>query len=114
MRTFALLLIFAFGGCAFIDRSEERGVEQRLKQAGFEVVPTTPAELARITPYEVAGKVRAGRVVYRYADPEKGRLYEGGEREYERYRDATLRLQARRVSNLAQIGPRRTTGPLLW
>ncbi len=114
MRSLLLLSLLSVVGCAAVERSEERGTENRLRQAGFKVVPATTAELAKIPPYKVEGKMRAGGVIYRYADPGRGHLYEGGPAEYERYREITLNTQERRVTNLAQIGPRRTTGPLLW
>jgi hypothetical protein len=114
MRSLLVVFVLGLAGCSALERSEERGTESRLRQAGFRIVPATPADLAKIPSYKVEGKMRAGRVIYHYADPRRGRLYEGGSEEYERYREITLNTQERRVTNLAQIGPRRTTGPLLW
>lgn len=114
MRYLFLFVVLTLAGCAAIDRSEERGIEYRLKLAGFKVVPANPEQLSRMTPYKMEGRVKNGRALYRYADPAKGRFYEGGRREYERYRKIAVDTQIRRVGNLNQIGPRRPTGPLVW
>lgn len=110
----AVLALYSLSGCALLERSENRGVECRLRQAGFKVTPTEPAAMAYLPPYEVKAGTKAGRIVYQYADPRKGRLYEGGRAEYVRYRDLAIATQERRVTNLTQIGPRRPLGPLLW
>lgn len=114
MRNLLLFAVLTLAGCTAIERSEERGIEYRLKLAGFKVVPAGSQELARMAPYKMEGRMKNGRAVYRYADPERGRFYEGGSREYERYRKIAVDTQIRRVSNLNQIGPRRPTGPLVW
>lgn len=114
MKGLLCFALFALAGCAALDRSEERGVEYRLKLAGFKAVPAGAQELAKITPFKLEAWQKEGRVIYRYADPNKGRIYEGGSREYQQYRDIARDTQERRVSNLNQIGPRRPVGPLLW
>ena len=109
-----VVLAGLLGGCAALRESEEQGVVDRLKQAGFRPVAVSAEELAQMKPYRLEGKVSQGRIIYRYAETRQGRVFVGGQREYERYRAIEMRTKERRVTNLAQIGPRRTTGPLLW
>ena len=110
----AVLMVGALGGCSTFRQSEERGIEYRLKQAGFKAVPASEEQLAKLTPYKMVSKTQSGRKIYRYADPAKGRYYEGGQKEWENYRMIAQDTQERRVTNLVQIGPRRPIGPLLW
>lgn len=110
----AVLALCGLTSCAVFQESEDRGIERRLRQAGFKVVAASPDEIARLTPYKLEGVMREGRVLYRYPDPAKGRIYEGDRTAYERYRKIAMETQRRRVTNLTQIGPRRPIGPLLW
>jgi hypothetical protein len=110
----AILVVCSLTSCAVFRQSEDRGIEYRLKQAGFRVATASPTELSHLAPYKLEGRMREGKVIYRYANPARGRVYEGGRKEYERYRQIARATQERRVTNLNQIGPRRPTGPLLW
>lgn len=110
----AVLVVFALGGCSTFKQSEERGIEYRLRQAGFKAVSASEQQLSKLPPYKMVSQKQEGRMIYRYADPAKGRYYEGGQKEWENYRVIARDTQERRVTNLVQIGPRRPIGPLLW
>ena len=99
VRSTILLLAItavAVAGCASIHRHEARDTERVLAAAGFRMRPAdTPeqqADLRTMQPYRVVGRTKDGRVVYTYADPENCRcFYVGGESEYSRYEELTVK-----------------------
>jgi len=113
-----LMLAVLLGGCAVFQQNEATQTEKWLLQAGFrEMKADTPQKLAalsRMTPYKIESKVDRDKVLYRYVNPETARIYIGGPKEFAAYKQIAVSAKARRASNLAQITPLRTTGPLVW
>ena len=83
---FALLLA-GFCGCA---GTEVQNKEALLSSAGFQArTPSTPAQLAmynRMTPYKLERNTINGKPLYTYANKQKGVVYIGGDKAYQRYR----------------------------
>jgi len=83
---FALLLA-SFCGCA---GTEAQNKESLLTAAGFHArTPSTPAQLAmysRMTPYKLERNTINGKALYTYANKQKGVVYIGGDKAYQRYR----------------------------
>src|ERR1700726_2123260 len=85
-----LLLVVAlagFEGCASMDASN---TESLLSAAGFRSrTPSTPKQQAlysQLTPYKLERRTKNGKVLYTYADKQKGIVYIGGETEYQQYK----------------------------
>src|ERR1700675_2338671 len=78
-------------GCASYDAQNK---ESLLTAAGFRArTPSTAAQQAmfnRMVPYKVERRVRNGKVLYAYADPQKNVVYIGGENEYQAYKQLGL------------------------
>ena len=83
---FALLLA-GFCGCA---GTEVQNKESLLTAAGFQTrTPSTQAQLAmysRMTPYKLERNTINGKALYTYANKQKGVVYIGGDKAYQRYR----------------------------
>ena len=81
------LLVAGFCGCAGI---EAQNKESLLTAAGFHTrTPSTPAQLAmysRMTPYKLERNTINGKALYTYANKQKGVVYIGGDKAYQRYR----------------------------
>jgi hypothetical protein len=81
----------ALYGCASYDAQNK---ESLLTAAGFRArTPSTAAQQAmfnRMVPYKVERRVRNGKVLYAYADPQKNVVYIGGENEYQAYKQLGL------------------------
>jgi hypothetical protein len=100
-RTVPLLALLAApallaGGCAAIQRYEERDTERMLAAAGFHTRPADTPErqedLRSIPPHRIVSRTKDGSVVYIYADPDNCHcLYVGGNKEYSEYE--RLRVQ---------------------
>jgi hypothetical protein len=91
----SLLLIFpvvaGFSGCA---GAQVQNKESMLSAAGFRALtPSTHTQLAmysRMTPYKLERNTVKGRALYTYADKQKGLVYVGGDRAYQRYKQLAL------------------------
>jgi hypothetical protein len=81
-----------FQGCASMDASN---TESLLSAAGFRTrTPSTPKQQAlysQMTPYKLERRQKKGKVLYTYADKQKGIVYVGGEAEYQQYKQLALR-----------------------
>ena len=44
----------------------------------------------RMTPYKLERNANSGKALYSYADPQKGVVYIGGDKAYQRYRQLAL------------------------
>ena len=97
----ALIIALPLAGCAAIQRSAARDMEQLLAAAGFQAKPAdTPerlAELKTMPPRELVSRSKDGNFVYTYADPDYCQcLYVGGPQEYSRYQDLAVKRQIAR------------------
>src|SRR3984893_6799442 len=117
-----LLLVVAlagFEGCASMDASN---TESLLSAAGFRSrTPSTPKQQAlysQLTPYKLERRTKNGKVLYTYADKQKGIVEKGGETEYQRYKRIALQqsiaqsqLEAAQINETAALGWRPDWGP---
>ncbi len=116
----ALIAMILCGGCAVFQQNEARQQEIWLREAGFRVIKAdTPAKqvlLAKMTPHKIETNAQGDAVLFRYANPEQGRVYVGGPHEFAAYQQIAVSTKARRSANLTQIRPgaSRVTGPLVW
>ena len=82
-----LLAVAAFEGCASLGASNK---ESLLSAAGFRTrTPSTPRRQAlysQLAPYKLERRTKNGKVLYTYADKQKGIVYIGGETEYQQYK----------------------------
>ena len=86
-----LFLIIAvaagYSGCA---GTQTKNKESLLSEAGFRTrTPSTPKQLEmynRMTPNKLERNAFKGRALYTYADKQRGVVYIGGEKAYQRYR----------------------------
>jgi hypothetical protein len=87
-----LLLIIAvvagFSGCA---GTRVQNKESLLSTAGFRTrTPSTPEQVAmfhQMTPYKLERNTVNGKALYTYADKQKGVVYIGGDKAYQRYKE---------------------------
>ena len=81
------LIAAGFYGCA---GTEVQNKESLLTAAGFYMrSPSTQAQLAmynRMTPYTLERNTINGKALYTYANKQKGVVYIGGDKAYQRYR----------------------------
>jgi hypothetical protein len=110
-----LLLVVAlagFEGCASMDASN---TESLLSAAGFRTrTPSTPRQQAlysQLAPYKLERRTKNGKVLYTYADKQKGIVYIGGETEYQQYKRLALQqsiaqsqLEAAQINETASLG----------
>ena len=86
-----LLVLAGLYGCASYDAQNK---ESLLIAAGFRTrTPSTPKQVAMfnaMVPYKVERRIRNGKVLYAYADPQKNVVYIGGENEYQRFKQLGL------------------------
>jgi hypothetical protein len=95
----SVFLIFAvvagFSGCA---GTQVQNKESMLSAAGFQTrIPSTQAQRAlynRMTPDKLERNTFQGRALYTYADKQKGLVYIGGDKAYQRYRQLALQQSA--------------------
>ena len=85
------LLAAGFSGCA---GTEVQNKESLLSAAGFHTrTPSTQAQLAmynRMAPYKLERNTINGKALYTYANKQKGVVYIGGDKAYQRYRQLAL------------------------
>jgi hypothetical protein len=84
----AFLAVFGgFAGCASLGAGNS---ESLLSAAGFRTrAPSTKQQIAMynaLPPNRLERRQRNGKVLYTYADKQKGVVYIGGEAEYQRYK----------------------------
>jgi hypothetical protein len=90
---FLIVAIVAdFSGCA---GTQVQNKESLLSAAGFRTrTPSTQEQWAmynRMTPYKLERNTFKGKALYTYADKQKGVVYIGGDKAYQRYKQ--LRIQ---------------------
>jgi hypothetical protein len=109
-----LLLVVALAGlegCASMDASN---TESLLSAAGFRTrTPSTPKQQAlysQLAAYKLERRMKNGKVLYTYADKQKGIVYIGGETEYQQYKRLALQqsiaesqLQAAEINETASL-----------
>ncbi len=82
-----LVAVAAFEGWASLGASNK---ESLLSAAGFRMrTPSTPKRQAlysQLVPYKLERRAKNGKVLYTYADKQKGIVYIGGETEYQQYK----------------------------
>ena len=87
---FALLLA---GLCAYAS-SKVQNKESLLSSAGFRShARSTQTQLVmfkRMTPYKLERNTVSGKALYSYSDPQRGVVYIGGDKAYQRYRQLAL------------------------
>src|SRR6266853_6024777 len=85
-----LVAVAAFGGCASLTSLVASNKESLLSAAGFRTrTPSTPKRQAlysQLAPYKLERRTKNGKVLYTYADKQKGIVYIGGETEYQQYK----------------------------
>ena len=85
------LLAACFCGCA---GTEAQNKESLLTAAGFQArTPSTQAQLAmynQMTPYKLERNTINGKALYTYANKQRGVVYIGGDKAYQRYRQLAL------------------------
>jgi hypothetical protein len=83
-----------FEGCASMGASNTASL---LSAAGFRSrTPSTPKQQAlysQLAPYKLERRTKNGKVLYTYADKQKGIVYIGGEAEYQQYKRLALQQQ---------------------
>jgi uncharacterized membrane protein len=87
-----IAVVGAFSGCA---GTQVQNKETLLSAAGFRArTPSTQEQWAmynRMTPYKLERNTFKGKALYTYADKQKGVVYIGGDKAYQRYKQ--LRIQ---------------------
>ena len=103
----------AFEGCVSLGAS---GTESLLSAAGFRTrTPSTPKQQAlysQLAPYKLERREKNGKVLYTYADKQKGIVYIGGEAEYQQYK--RLALQQSIAQNQLEAAEINETASLNW
>jgi len=100
MKLVLLILAASVGlaGCAAIQRSQVRDIEQLLAAAGFKMQLADTAEqqqqLAAMPAYRLLNRTKGDGVEYTYADPTSCKcVYVGGSKEYAEYQRVTTEQQ---------------------
>jgi hypothetical protein len=87
-----IAVVAGFSGCA---GTQVQNKESLLTAAGFHTrTPSTQEQWAtynQMTPYKLERNTLKGKALYTYADKQKGIVYIGGDKAYERYKQ--LRIQ---------------------
>ena len=90
--------------------------ESLLSAAGFRTrTPSTPKQQAlfsQMTPYKLERREKKGKVLYAYADKQKGIVYIGGEAEYQQYK--RLALQQSIAQSQVEAAEINETASLNW
>jgi hypothetical protein len=85
------LLVLCFCACA---SHKVQNKESLLSAAGFHShTPSTQTQwvmFKRMTPYKLERNTQNGKALYSYADPQRGIVYIGGDKAYQRYRQLAL------------------------
>jgi hypothetical protein len=83
-----IAVVIGFSGCA---GTQVQNKESLLSTAGFRVrIPSTQEQWAKynqMTPYKLERNTSNGKTLYTYADKQKGVVYIGGDKAYQRYRE---------------------------
>ena len=86
-----IAVVAGFSGCA---GTQIQNKESLLIAAGFHTrTPSTPGPWAmynQMTPYKLERNTLKGKALYSYADKQKGIVYIGGDKAYQRYRQLAL------------------------
>jgi hypothetical protein len=86
-----IAVVAGFSGCA---GTQIQNKESLLIAAGFHTrTPSTPGPRAmynQMTPYKLERNTLKGKALYSYADKQKGIVYIGGDKAYQRYRQLAL------------------------
>jgi hypothetical protein len=108
-----VVALAAFEGCASLNASN---TESLLSAAGFRSrTPSTPKQQAlysQMTPYKVERRTKNGKILYTYADKQKGVVYIGGEAEYQQYK--RLALQQSIAQSQLEAAEINETAALNW
>jgi hypothetical protein len=107
----SVVALGCFQGCASMDASN---TESLLSAAGFRSrTPSTPKQQAlynQLTAYKLERREKNGKVLYTYADKQKGIVYIGGETEYQQYKRLALQqsvaqsqLEAAQINETASL-----------
>src|SRR4029077_8706402 len=110
-----LVAVAAFEGCASLTSLLASDKESLLSAAGFRTrTPSTPKQQAlynQLAPYKLERRTKNGKVLYTYADKQKGIVYIGGETEYQQYKRLALQqsiaqsqLEAAQINETASLG----------
>jgi hypothetical protein len=88
LRLFLIIAVVAgFSACA---GTQVQNKESELSAAGFRMrTPSTQEQWAmfnRMTPYKLERNTFKGKALYTYADKQKGVVYIGGDKAYQRYK----------------------------
>jgi uncharacterized membrane protein len=88
LRLFLIIAVVAgFSACA---GTQVQNKESVLSAAGFRIrTPSTQEQWAmfnRMTPYKLERNTFKGKALYTYADKQKGVVYIGGDKAYQRYK----------------------------
>jgi hypothetical protein len=88
LRLFLIIAVVAgFSACA---GTQVQNKESVLSAAGFRIrTPSTQEQWAmfnRMTPYKLERNTVKGKALYTYADKQKGVVYIGGDKAYQRYK----------------------------
>src|SRR4029077_1186312 len=85
--TLIIAAVAGFSGCA---GTQVQNKESLLSSAGFHTqTPSTQTQLAMyklMTPYKLERNTVNGKALYTYADKQKGVVYIGGDKAYQRYK----------------------------
>jgi hypothetical protein len=96
----ALIIALPLAGCAAIQRSAARDMEQLLAAAGFQAKPAdtleSRADLRTMPPRQLVARPEDGNFAYTYADPDYCQcLYVGGPKEYAAYQRLAMEEKIR-------------------
>ena len=82
-----IAVVVSLSGCA---GTQVQNKEALLSEAGFRTrTPSTPEQSAmynQMTPYKLERNTINGKALYTYADKQKGVVYIGGDKAYQRYK----------------------------
>jgi hypothetical protein len=108
-----VVALAAFEGCASLGASN---TESLLSAAGFRTrTPSTPKQQSlynQLAPYKLERRTKNGKVLYTYADKQKGIVYIGGEAEYQQYQ--RLALQQSIAQSQVEAAEINETAALSW
>jgi hypothetical protein len=95
LKLFGALALLALAmGC---ESYQGRTTESLLTQAGFQTrTPSSQAQMAmysKMTPYKLERNTFKGKALYSYADKQKGIVYIGGDKAYQRYKQLASQQQ---------------------
>jgi hypothetical protein len=89
LKNIGALALFVSGFCSCAS-NEVQNTEALLPAAGFRSAALSPQAYGRITPYKLETNTVNGNTFYTYANKQKGVIYIGGDKAYQRYRQLVL------------------------